>query len=214
MKLGIFGGTFNPIHIGHLRAAEEVRQKANLDKILFIPSGNPPLKTQGILPCHIRFKMVQLAIQGNKDFDVSDIEINDTVKSFSVLTIQKLTKIYNSQMFFILGIDSFLEVPLWYEPEKLLSITDFIIMTRPNISLENLYNSEYISEIIRDKPSDSEEILFMIRLKTGRTAMIIDISQLDVSSTKIRNLIASDKSIRYLVPEEVYNFITHGSLYK
>ncbi|MFQ3573062.1 MAG: nicotinate-nucleotide adenylyltransferase [Thermodesulfovibrionales bacterium] len=214
MRIGIFGGTFNPIHIGHLRAAEEVRQKANLNKVIFIPSGNPPLKTQGILPASMRFEMVRLALNGHDAFEISNIELNDTEeRSFSVLTIQRLLETYNAHLFFMLGTDAFLEIPFWHEPDKLMSMIDFIIMTRPGIPLKKLYESRYIVDTDCYKESLQEDETFTLRLTTGKTAMLVDISHLDISSTKIRRLITSGKSIRYLVTESVYHFITLHNLY-
>ncbi|MCX8027626.1 MAG: nicotinate-nucleotide adenylyltransferase [Thermodesulfovibrionales bacterium] len=214
MKIGIFGGTFNPIHIGHLRAAEEVRQKADLDKILFIPSGNPPLKTQGIVPADIRYEMVKLAIKDNDAFEISDIEIADEGRSFSVMTIQRLLSIYDAQMFFILGIDSFCEMPFWHQPERLLSMIDFILMTRPGISLKKIYDSRYVIDRLQGDENIDKGGYNKIRLITGRTAIVIDITQLDISSSMIRQLLATHKSIRYLVPDAVYRFIEDNGLYK
>src|SRR4030067_1271939 len=125
MKLGILGGTFNPIHYGHLRAAEEVREILNLDKILFIPSGKPPLKKAGLISARWRFEMTRTAIKNNPFFDISDIEIKSRTVSYSVETLKKLAVKYkNAAFFLILGIDAFLDLPKWKQPLTLLGLAN------------------------------------------------------------------------------------------
>ena len=129
MRIGLLGGTFNPIHFGHLRVAEEVREAFCLDKIIFIPSGVPPLKTEGIIDANHRLKMTRLAINSNPFFEVSDIEVRQKKTSYTVNTLTHLKKLYQrDSLFFIMGIDAFFELKFWYKYEELLRMVDFIIM--------------------------------------------------------------------------------------
>ena len=135
-KYGIFGGTFNPPHIAHSIVAENVRQQLNLDKIIFIPSGNPPLKNS--IPAEHRLAMAKLAFGNNKNFEVSEIEIDrPDKKSFTVNTLQMLQKKYiNDQveLFLIVGIDNLIDFPKWKEPEKLFELSEVVVINRPNFS--------------------------------------------------------------------------------
>jgi len=129
MKIGIFGGTFNPIHYGHLRAAEEVREKLEFDKIIFIPSGKPPLKTEEIADAIHRYKITMRAIDNNHFFELSDIECRQIGKSYTVKTFEELKKTTpKAELFFILGIDAFLDIPNWWHPERLIALTNFVII--------------------------------------------------------------------------------------
>jgi nicotinate-nucleotide adenylyltransferase len=122
MKIGIFGGTFNPIHYGHLRSAEEIRQIFGLDRIFFVPSGTPPLKRADLTDAVHRYNMVCIAARGNPYFEVLDIECIRPGKSYTVNTLEQLLKEYvDSDFHFITGIDAFLDIPNWHEPGKILS---------------------------------------------------------------------------------------------
>ncbi|HYQ48635.1 MAG TPA: nicotinate (nicotinamide) nucleotide adenylyltransferase, partial [Thermodesulfovibrionales bacterium] len=144
MKLGIFGGTFNPIHFGHLRVAEDVRETAGLDRIIFIPSGTPPLKTNDIAPARQRLAMTQLAIKGNPFFGTLDIECRSRQKSYTVRTMERLQKLYpDDRLFFMLGIDAFLDIPNWHRPDMLVEQTDFMVLSRPGSRFIDLSSSPY-----------------------------------------------------------------------
>ena len=133
-RIGLFGGTFNPIHFGHLRAAEEVQEFFHLDKIIFIPARIPPHKTEKaiVAPEH-RLNMVKLAIQYNPCFEISDFEIQRNSKSYSIITIEHFQKKlgFDTSLFFLMGMDAFLEINTWKDFAQLFSLTNFIIMSRP-----------------------------------------------------------------------------------
>lgn len=208
MRLGIFGGTFNPIHFGHLRAAEEAREKINLDKVIFIPSGNPPLKSVDMIEASHRYTMTRLATASNVNFVVSDIEIRQTGKSYTVDTIQKLSEIYpGEELFFILGVDAFLDIPNWWQPEKLISMVDFVILTRHGIDLMDVMKLPYINTYINNGQGKD------IKLISGRKALVLQMTPLGMSSTQIRKLLKEGSSIKYLLPETVENYIYKNNLY-
>ncbi|MDI6802073.1 MAG: nicotinate-nucleotide adenylyltransferase [Thermodesulfovibrionales bacterium] len=208
MKLGIFGGTFNPIHFGHLRVAEEVRFKLNLDKIIFIPSGNPPLKDKGLIDASHRYAMTRLAVDPNVSFAASDIEATQYEKSYTINTITRLNNIYTGdELSLILGMDAFLDMPNWWQPEELIGIIDFIVVTRPGFNLTDISKSSYITEHIKqDGPG-------YWLLSSGRKVIPLNVTLLDISSTEIRRLLKEGKSIKYLLPDAVEKYIYDHKLY-
>lgn len=192
IKWGILGGTFNPIHYGHLIIAEEIRQILSLEKIIFIPAANPPhKKIETIIDKSHRFNMVKLAISSNSNFLISDMEMKKTEKSYSIETIQELKKKYPKiDFYFIIGIDAFLEIFEWKNALQLISICHFIVVNRSGYKLNDI----------------SEELKKQILLQ--------EVSNIDISSSKIRNLIKNKKSIKYLVPENVEQYIKIKGLYQ
>lgn len=217
MRLGIFGGTFNPIHLGHLRAAEEVRFKADLDKIIFIPAGNPPLKTAELVDESHRYAMAKIATDSNKHFIVSDIELGQIEKSYTVNTIEKLIDIYQTdELFCILGIDAFLDMPNWWMTDKLINMIDFIVIERPGFNLTDIMSSPYITEC---KKMDTKDIDKKDRtsvyacLSSGKKVFPIQTTHLNISSTAIRRLLMDNKSIKYLLPEAIEEYIYKNGLY-
>jgi nicotinate-nucleotide adenylyltransferase len=191
IKIGLFGGTFDPIHMGHLIAAEEVCRILKLDKIIFIPTGIPPHKNYKYLtPIKHRFAMVKLAIKGNPKFLISDYEVRKKGKSYSIDTVryfkEKLGK--NVKIYFIIGSDIIPELHTWKEIKKLLKLCSFIIMTRPGFKIPE----------VRVK-------------KIGR---LVNIKSENISSRHIRRLVKSGKSIKYLVPKEVEEYIYEKKLYR
>ncbi len=217
MKIGIFGGTFNPIHYGHLRAAEEVREKFHLAKIVFIPSKNPPLKTHELIESEHRYRMTELALSGNGFFEISDIEYKRPGKSFTVQTVEEMRRIFHdTDLYFVLGIDSFLEIPTWWQPEKLMSLIDFIIIARPSFRFVDLLSSPYIHAHRDDMEKlDKEELeSYSTTLKSERVVIALKIPLLDISATEIRKRIREGKSIKYLLPESVESYIIANKLYK
>ncbi|TAL26861.1 MAG: nicotinate-nucleotide adenylyltransferase [Nitrospirae bacterium] len=217
MKLGIFGGTFNPIHYGHLRAAEEVREKLKLDKIIFVPSGNPPMKDRELADARHRYKMVRLAAFKNRSFTVSDIEYKKKNKSYSVNTLKELHRLYKgARLYFILGIDAFIDIPNWWQPDKLVSLTDFVVISRPSFRFEELSSSPYLEadgNILKRLDSGKIES-YKTGLKGGRDIIMMRLTALSISATLIRKLLHQDKSIKYLLPEEVESYIISTKLYK
>lgn len=215
--IGILGGTFNPIHYGHLRLAEEVRERAGLEKVLFIPSCNPPLKDLDLASPQDRYEMTRLAIEGNPYFEISDIECRRSGKSYTVNTILELQELIpDKDLILILGIDSFLEMPKWYRPYRLAEMIDFIVVSRPGFRFEELA----ATGLIRDEDCsyfreiDNRSInLKELSLKTGRKVILMNITLLDISATVIRRLVRDGKSIKYLLPESVEYYIISNKLY-
>lgn len=216
MKVGIFGGTFNPIHYGHLRAAEEVREKLEFDKILFIPSGSPPLKIKELADAKHRYKMTRLAIFTNRLFELSDIECRLSGKSYTVKTVEELKKNNPEMEFsFILGIDAFIDITNWWHPERLITLANFVIISRPEFRFVDLQISPYIkiNRRILKRLDNAEIETYTVKLKSSRNATFLRLTPIGISSTGIRRLMKEGKSIKYLLPAEVESYIIANKLY-
>jgi nicotinate-nucleotide adenylyltransferase len=217
MKVGIFGGTFNPIHYGHLRAAEEVRERLGFDRILFVPSGNPPLKAADKTDALHRFEMVRLALADSKYFQLSDIEYRLSGKSYTVKTIESLKNTDPCTEFsLILGIDAFLDIPNWWHPQELIAFTDFVVISRPGFVFMDLGISPYmkIERRVLNRIDDEKSETHRTKLKSGRTATLLRLTPIGISSTEVRRLVRQGRSIKYLLPADVQSYIITKKLYK
>jgi nicotinate-nucleotide adenylyltransferase len=215
-KIGVFGGTFNPIHYGHLRAAEEVREMLGFERVLFVPSGNPPLKTGHLADALKRYEMVRLATAGNRSFDVLDIESVKPAKSYTVETLEVLVNRYSgSELYFMLGMDAFLDIPGWRMPEKLVSMVNFAVISRPGRKFEDLLSSPHLDVERGDLKvlDDSDGEFKIFRLKSLKEAALVKITPIDISSSDIRRRMQAGQSVKYLLPESVESFIISNKLY-
>ena len=188
MKIGILGGTFNPIHIGHLILAEEAREKLELDKVIFVPAYLPPHKDNSdIAPAQNRYAMVRASIKTNKYFSISDLEIKRNGRSYTIDTIKQFKDNYpKDELYFIIGSDLLRYLNDWKDLTDIIKIVKFIAATRPGYPLQNL--PSYISTL--------------------------PIRAVDVSGFEIRQAIKYGKSFRYLVPEAVFKYINKKGLYQ
>jgi len=188
MKIGILGGTFNPIHLGHLILAEEVREKLGLDKVIFVPTFLPPHKDNSDIAQAIdRLKMIRIAIRANKCFIVSDIEIKRNGRSYTIDTISALKKVYsNDELYFITGSDLLKYLEEWKDLNEIIKMVKFVVATRPGYPLEKI--PAYISTVA--------------------------IRAVDISAFEIRSCIRHNTSFRYLVPDGVFKYITKRKLYR
>lgn len=214
MRLGIMGGTFNPIHLGHLRCAEEIGEQFNLKKIIFIPSAHPPHKKPSeIIPAAQRLQLTELAISENPRFFVSDIEIRRRGKSYSITTVNYFRRKYGAglNLFFIMGMDAFQEITTWKDYEKLLAHCNFIVTTRPR------FKKKPLGEILPPRIAklfsyDRKNRCYVHRLNS--LVYFREITLLNISSTLIRDNIRENRSIKYLLPERVEEYILKRRLYR
>jgi nicotinate-nucleotide adenylyltransferase len=212
-RIGLFGGAFNPIHFGHLRAAMEIQEAFSLNRVLFIPTAVPPHKeTRDLLPFSHRLKMIRLAIAGHPFLKVSDVEKKREGKSYSIQTVRFFKKTLDSktELFFIIGIDAFLEIETWRAYRNLFQLCHFVVMDRPG------YRRDRIKEFIFQKIS-SDMIYFpgenRFLLPSGFSIFQFPITLMDISSTRIRRLRQSNQTISYLLPEKVEDYILERNYY-
>jgi len=213
MRIGILGGTFNPIHYGHLRAAEEVYEKFTLDIVYFIPCNKPPHKTQqDLIPPEERLKMINLAIKGNGRFKCSDTEIKRGGKSYSVDTIREFINngISGNDLYFILGSDAFSDIQTWKNFREIFNLCNIIIIQRPGTKKENIKNSLPL-DVVKKLRYNKKDKCYVT--ETKKHIYFTEITGLDISSTMIRNLIKMGRSVRYLVPDSVLNYIKKNRIF-
>lgn len=198
-RIGILGGTFNPIHKGHIMLCEYCRQELNLDKIILIPTYTPPHKSSDELADkHHRLAMCRLACSNLQGYEVSDIEISRRGKSYSYQTITSLKELYpNDTLYFIMGADMFLTLQSWKNPEIIFKNAQIITIPR-DMSDSSLLLSHY-SSVLRPM---------------GAVAHILSKPVMQVSSTEIRQNIGNGKSVDNLIDKNIYDYITNNNLYR
>jgi nicotinate-nucleotide adenylyltransferase len=198
-KIGIMGGTFNPIHLAHLIMAEHAYEQFSLDKILFMPSKNPPHKPQtDIISDLYRSRMVQLAIEDNPHFEFSSLEIDREGTTYTFETLEDLSKKYpDNEYYFILGADSLFTIEHWRNPGRIFELSQVIAAGRDHLSDE-----EMIKQIA------------YISTKFYANIHLLRTPNMDISSQMLREKIRLGQSIRYYVPKEVEEYILEHKLYK
>ena len=198
-KIGLMGGTFNPIHYGHLAAAEECRVRLALDRVLFIPAGEPPHKRrQSVTPAADRVAMVELAIAGNPHFELCRIEVDRVGPSYTVDTLAELRDLEGptAELFFIVGMDSLAEIPTWYQPARIVELARLVAIARGGYAV-------YDPPLLEPRIPDARE---RITLLPG--------PELTISSSDLRARVAAGLPIRYQVPESVEAYIRSQGLYR
>lgn len=193
MRIGIYGGSFNPIHIGHMHVADVAAEKMHLDHIYFCPAGNPYTKNPlDVASSKDRYRMTSAACAYDERFLPLGMEISREGPTYTIDTVRTLRKFYpNDELFFIMGTDAFNQLPTWKDYEALIKLITFVVIGRKNQKLRF--------------PSQNE---------WDKVVVIQDEIDLDISSTQIRNAIKENKSFRYLVPNDVYNYILEHNLYR
>jgi len=188
MKIGILGGSFNPVHIGHLILADEAKEKLGLEKIIFVPVALAPHKDNSdIAPAEDRLRMLKLAIRGNRGFKVSDIETRRPGRSYTIDTLKELKKKYRrDELYFIIGSDLLNYLADWKDIREVIKMVKFVAATRPGYPLKNL--PDYIQTL--------------------------PIRAVDISAFEVRQCIRQGKSFRYLVPDVVFNYINKRKIYR
>ncbi len=211
-RIGLFGGTFNPIHLGHLRGAEEIREAFGLSQVIFIPAALPPHKEkENVLEADHRMEMVRLAIASNPYFSTSEIELKREGKSYTIDTLRYFREKYQNPLFFILGRDAFVEIETWKDFRELFSLSNFIIMTRPG-GQPMLSSSPLPKTLIPLFRYDPKREGWLH--PSGHALYFKEISYLEISSTKIRELIERGESVKYLIPPEVESYVREKGLYQ
>lgn len=197
-KIGIMGGTFDPIHYGHLMLAQNALETYQLDEIMFVPSGTPWLKdSTKVLSKNKRVHMTGIAIEDNASFALSTIEIDREGNSYSYETVEELKRQQpDTEFYFILGADSLLEIEKWKHPDRLMSECVLLAAVRDDCDRDGL-----------------EKQIAYLKEKYNASIGILPTKRIDISSTDIRNRIAEGKSVRYMLPDQVIGFIEKNHLY-
>ena len=221
MRIGLFGGTFNPIHSGHLKAAKEVKKGFALDRISFIPSALPPHKEpEGVVNPHDRMEMIRLAVADDSDFSISDVEQKRSGPSYTIDTVSYFKSVLpkDAKLYLIVGLDALLEMDTWKAYMDLFLLIPFIVMARPvpgchdpSLMWKTLEN--YLKTKISDGYQFSPSLPGCVH-PDKQPVFLFDFKPLDISSTKIRERIAKGRSIHRLVPEKVADYIKTKGLYR
>jgi nicotinate-nucleotide adenylyltransferase len=220
MRIGLFGGTYNPIHLGHLRTALEVKEGFGLNEIYFIPCAIPPHKKSGpVVGAKERYEMARIATSTTPGFSVSDVELKRSGPSYTIDTVLYFKTILpeDTKLYFILGLDAFLEIETWKSYMDLFPLIPFIILTRPNAGhIDPDLRQQKIEKFITSRISNGYKY---DSLQSGFTHLkmepvfLFDVTPLEISSSAIRSLIKKRRSIRFLVPDEAIDFIKTKGLY-
>ena len=198
-KIGILGGTFDPVHLGHLIIAEEVRSNLGLDKILFVPAGVPWMReNEGVSAGKHRLNMVDLAVKSNPHFQSSSIEIDRQGVTYTADTLETLLEDldHEVELSFIMGMDVLEKFHLWKSPETVVELCSLVIVNRPGNQAVD------VNEVVKKYP------------EAGAKLRIINVPRMEISSSEIRERVRQEKSLKYLVSEEVIDYIDQNNLYK
>lgn len=219
MRLGLLGGSFNPIHDGHLTIAAQTRDALHLDRILFIPTGDPPHKAPGSLaPAHHRAAMVRLAIEGEPSFELSDIELRRTGTSYSIDTVRALQAHLGAgtELFFLIGLDAFLDLPSWKEAETLLRACHFVVISRPRVTFDRLAAMRLFPPVDRDQLRALDSGLasrLSVPIPGGGGLTLLRLPPCDISASEIRQRIREGRSPANVLPPSVGSYIIQHGLY-
>jgi nicotinate-nucleotide adenylyltransferase len=214
MRIGLFGGTFDPIHWGHLRSGEEVSEAFGLDRVIFIPASIPPHKRgQTATPARDRLAMVRLAVARNPRFKVSTVEMRRPGISYSIDTVRHFVQRKRSgdSLFFIIGLDAFREIGSWKDFADLFPLCDFIVTSRPGSKDSDPLRGTGVA-VKKLFCYDFKERNY--RHWSGRRVFFVKLTDIAISASEIRGLVKENKSIRYLVPLQVENYIKAHGLYR
>jgi len=221
MRVGLFVGTFNPIHFGPRRAALEVKEGFGLDQVFLIPAASPPHKGRtGIAAAEDRLRMIELAVEGDSGLMVSDVEIKRSGPSFTIDTVRcfRQSLAADTDIFLVMGLDAFLEIDTWKSFRDLLALVPVIVLSRPDAAGGSGERDEQtVHGFIRSKLSPDGTVCegpAGCQAPGLEPITVFQVTALDISSTRIRERVREGRSIRYLLPSNVRHYITSKGLYR
>jgi nicotinate-nucleotide adenylyltransferase len=198
MRLGVFGGTFDPVHMGHLILAEQCREQGRLDQVLCVPAARPPHKQQPLTPFAQRVEMLQLALAGQPAFRVDELEKDRAGPSYTVETLAELSRRHpDAELWLVLGADMLQDFPTWYMPARIAELAGFLVAGRPGAHM-----------VAPEQIAQSVSLQGTLRLQS------IDMPLIDIASRDLRRRIGEGRSIRYMVPRSVETYIHEKKLYR
>lgn len=212
--LGIFGGTFDPVHVGHLRLAEEAREALGLSAVRWIPAGQPRHRGQPMAAAGHRLRMVELALAGHPRFEIDPAEATSGEASYTVPTLERLRRTLGSRpLVLLLGADAYAGLPGWHRWQEIFSLAHVAIAHRPGFALEPSALPAALREIHRARAVADDHPAALSAVPAG-CVIGFPTTPLDVSATRIRELLAAGRSVRYLLPQAVIDYIHHHHLYR
>ncbi|HTM07537.1 MAG TPA: nicotinate-nucleotide adenylyltransferase [Verrucomicrobiae bacterium] len=212
MKIGLFGGTFDPIHWGHLRSAEEVREAFRLERIVFIPTSIQPLKNSAATRAADRLAMARLATADNRAFMVSDAEVKRPGKSFTIDTLRAFSRRRpKDSIFFIIGMDAFRDIGRWKDFKELFRLAHFIVTSRPGC--RERFGAALLPVAAR-KSFCYDRARRLFRHESGTRLYFLKLTDIAISASEIRARVRTGRSVRYLVPAQVERYIKRRGLYR
>ena len=217
MRIGLLGGTFNPIHNGHLHIADQTRTRLGFDHILFIPTGDPPHKSlTSLAPVHHRLAMVKLATQPFPDFQVSDIEATSSETCYTIDTLNALKDQIEGELFFLVGLDAFLDFPMWKAADQLFTKANFIVLSRPGVQFVETTALPLLPRIpendLRALDQGTRDLL-EIPTSPSTTITFLALPPCDISASVIRDRLQKGLSVADWLPAPIESYIIHHHLY-
>ena len=208
--IGLFGGTFDPVHFGHLRPALEVHQSLALEETRFIPCGKPAHRDMPHARAEDRLAMLRLAVEGLDGFKIDDRELRRDGPSYMVDTLESIKQETSQALCLILGMDAFASLATWDRWERLLSLANIVVMQRPGVAQEHLYQKDALRKVLQKGVVEASQL----HEHTSGAICFQSVIALDISATAIREAIQSGKSVRYLLPETVFEYMQQRNLYE
>ncbi len=218
-RIGLLGGTFNPIHNGHLRIVEIVRNRLHLHRILLIPCGTPPHKQASAPPtAEQRLSMIRLALAEHPHCEASDLECRFPEKAYTVHTLERLRQAFpQDDFFFIIGADAFSDLGTWREVDRLLTLCHFVIVTRPDVPFSSCPNLPLLSAIDRTALSQMDlgiRDAYDFVTAANTTLFFLGTAALPISASQIREKVAAGESVHNLLPVQVESYIIESGFYR
>ncbi len=217
MRIGLLGGTFNPIHRGHLHIAEQTRMRLALDQIIFIPTGDPPHKpAETLAPAHHRLEMVKRAVQNTPYFRVSDIEASSSHTCYTVDTLHALKSQIEGELFFLVGLDAFLDLPTWKASDQLLAETNFIVISRPEVRFTQIRSLPMLpsipeKDLIALDNGQPDRLEIPTSAKT--TLTLLALPPCEISASTIRDRLQNGLTVGDWLPTLIESYIIQHHLY-
>ena len=210
-KIGIFGGSFDPVHYGHLRPALEVLEALSLDHMLFVPSGQPPHREAPQAPATTRLAMLRAAVADEPRFRVDERELKRATPSYTFDTLEDLKREYpRDRLVLMLGLDAFLGFTRWHRWKEILDLAHIVVAHRPGSALDEQVSHSEIAMLVQEREVDDTQAL--LRREAGNI-MLQPVTQLEISSRQLREMLARGADVRYLVPEAVRRLIQDSHCY-